>query len=381
MVLRPGHTYLMSRWPLATGLAAGVALDALLGDPRRGHPVAAFGRAAAALEARDYADSRLRGAAHAAACVLAVAIPAALLHRRTRGRPTAQAAATALAVWAVTGARSLHNEAERALVALADNDLPAARRILPSLCGRDPAGLDAPQIARAVIESVAENTSDAVVAPLLWGAVGGLPGLTAYRAINTLDAMVGYRSPRYLRFGWAPARLDDVANWIPARVTAALTIACALMVPLPGTSAQGPPAEGRIVPGPVRGVRGSASALRAVLRDGGRHPSPNAGRCEAAFAGALGVRLGGTNIYGGVAEARPELGEGRAPEPDDIRRAVRLSRAVTVAATGLAVLIALTGAGRTRSATGPAPRWRPTTAGAARTPRRTGPGRSAAVAA
>jgi adenosylcobinamide-phosphate synthase len=452
MVLRPGHNDLMSRRPLAVGLAAGVALDALLGDPRRGHPVAAFGRAATALEARDYADSRLRGAGHAAACVLAVAAPAALLQRRTRGRPTSEAAAVALAVWAVTGARSLHNEAERALLALASHDLPAARRVLPSLCGRDPAGLDAPQLARAVIESVAENTSDAVVAPLLWGAVAGLPGLAAYRAINTLDAMVGYRSPRYLRFGWASARLDDVANWIPARVTAALTIACAPVVPgpagqapvvpvpagqapvvpvpagqapvvpvpagqapvvpvpagqapvvpvpagqapvvsgpagqapvvpgpegpapeapLPGTSAQGPPAGGRLAAGPVRR---SASALRAVLRDGGRHPSPNAGRCEAAFAGALGVRLGGTNVYGGVTEVRPGLGEGRTPEPDDIRRAIRLSRAVTMAATGLAVLIALTGGGRrTRSAREPAPRWRPTTARAARTPRRIRPG-------
>ena len=327
-----------ARWPLAVGVAAGVALDALLGDPRRFHPVAAFGRAAAALEARDYADSRLRGAVHAAACVLAVAAPAALLHRRTRGRPASEAAAAALAVWAVTGARSLHHEAERAMVALASNDLPAARRVLPSLCGRDPAGLDATEITRAVIESVAENTCDAVVAPLLWGAAAGLPGLAAYRAVNTLDAMVGYRSPRYLRYGWASARLDDAANWVPARVTAALTAACApvaVKAPLPGTSAQSPPAEGRSVLG------SATSALRTVLRDGGHHPSPNAGRCEAAFAGALGLRLGGTNVYGGVAEARPELGEGRAPEPDDIRRAVRLSRAVTVAATGLAMLIAL----------------------------------------
>ena len=351
MVLGPGHNSLMRRsrhWPLAAGLAAGVALDALLGDPRRGHPVAAFGRAAAALEARDYADSRLRGAAHAAACVLAVAAPAALLHRRTRGRPPSQAAAAALAVWAVTGARSLHLAAERSMVALAANDLASARRVLPSLCGRDPAGLGATEMARAVIESVAENTCDAVVAPLLWGAVAGLPGLAAYRAVNTLDAMVGYRSPRYLRFGWASARLDDAANWVPARVTAALTIACApiasatiktqtqtQMVPLPGTSAQGPPAEGHRLPGPA------AAAMRAVLRDGARHPSPNAGRCEAAFAGALGLRLGGTNVYGGVTEVRPELGDGRAPEPADIRRAIRLSRAVTAAATGLAVLIAL----------------------------------------
>ena len=310
------------RWPLAAGLAAGVALDALLGDPRRGHPVAAFGAAASALESRDYADSRLRGAAHATACVLAAAAPAVLLQRRTRGRPPLELAAAALTVWAVTGARSLHHEAERTLVPVTENDLESARKLLPNLCGRDPEGLDGGEIVRAVIESVAENTSDAIVAPLLWGAVAGLPGLVAYRAVNTLDAMVGYRSPRYLRFGWASARLDDAANWIPARVTAALSIA---MAPL-------------ATPG---GSQSATSALRAVLRDGGRHPSPNAGRCEAAFAGALGVRLGGTNVYEGVTEARPGLGEGRAPDPDDARRAIRLSRAVTMAATALAVLIAL----------------------------------------
>ena len=314
-----------SRWPLAAGLAAGVALDALFGDPRRGHPVAAFGRAATALEGRDYADSRGRGTAHTAACVLAVAVPAAILHRRTRGRPPWQAAAAATAVWAVTGARSLHHEAERAWLSLHRSDLATARDVLPSLCGRDPAELDAAEITRAVIESVAENTSDAVVAPLLWGAVAGIPGLVAYRAVNTLDAMVGHRSARYLRFGWASARLDDVANWIPARVTAALTAACAPLVT--GTS-------------PVK-------VLRVVLRDGGRHPSPNAGRCEAAFAAALGVRLGGTNIYDGAAEARPELGGGgRASEPEDIRRAVLLSRAVTVSATALAMLVVLSADGR-----------------------------------
>ena len=175
-----GHNGRMSRqprWPVAAGLIAGVALDALVGDPRRGHPVAAFGRAAAALEARDYADSRRRGAAHAAACVLAVAAPAAALHRRTRGRPPWQAIAVATAVWAVTGARSLHFEAERACFSLRRRDLAAARTVLPSLCGRDPATLDGAGMARAVVESVAENTSDAVVAPLLWGAVAGIPGL------------------------------------------------------------------------------------------------------------------------------------------------------------------------------------------------------------
>ena len=313
------HMPKRDRWPLPAGLVAGVALDALLGDPRRGHPVAAFGRAATALEARDYADSRGRGAAHAAACVLAATAPAVLLHRRTRGRPPWRAAAAALAVWAVTGARSLHHEAERTRLPLYRHDLACARDVLPSLCGRDPAGLDEAGITRAVIESVAENTSDAVVAPLLWGAVAGIGGLVAYRAVNTLDAMVGHRSARYERFGWAAARLDDAANWVPARVTAVLTAACAPLVT--GVS-------------PVE-------VLRAVLRDGGRHPSPNAGRCEAAFAAALGVRLGGTNVYHGTAQTRPHLGDGRVPEPADIGRAIALSRAVVVSATALAALIAV----------------------------------------
>src|SRR5579875_3278134 len=154
--------------PLAAGIAAGAALDALAGDPRRGHPVAAFGRAAAALEARDYADSRLRGAAHAA-----------LARRRLRRRPRLHAAAVATTVWAVTGGRSLRLYAERLVVLLHGNDLGAARRALPGLCGRDPDGLTAKDITRAVIESVAENTCDAAVAPLLYGAVAGLPGLAA----------------------------------------------------------------------------------------------------------------------------------------------------------------------------------------------------------
>jgi len=297
-----------------------VALDALAGDPRRWHPVAAFGRMAAAAEARDYADSRARGALHAAACVLAAAAPAAAVARLARRRPLLTAVAVVLTTWAVTGARSLHTEAERIGASLSAGDLPAARRALPALCGRDPSSLSDKEIARAVIESVAENTSDAVVAPLLWGAAAGLGGMAGYRAVNTLDAMVGHRSPRYHRFGWASARLDDAANWIPARVTAALTVACA---PVAGGS--------------------PAAALRAVRTYGARHPSPNAGRCEAAFAGALGLRLGGTNVYDGVPETRPELGDGRAPDAADIHRAVRLSRAVSFAATALAVAVARCG--------------------------------------
>jgi len=297
-----------------------VALDALLGDPRRGHPVAAFGRAAARLESRMYADSRRRGSVHAGACVLAAALPAVAAHRLTRGRPLLRAAAVAATVWAVTGARSLRHEAERTADALDTNDLAAARAMLPGLCSRDPDQLGAKDLARAVVESVAENTSDAAVAPLVWGALAGLPGLAAYRAVNTLDAMVGYRSPRYERFGWAAARLDDVANWAPARLTAVLAAACA-------------PAVG----GSPRG------SLRAAVRDGGQHPSPNAGRPEAAFAGALGLRLGGASAYHGVPQYRPELGDGRPPEPRDIRRVTRLSRAITVTAAALAALAALAG--------------------------------------
>jgi adenosylcobinamide-phosphate synthase len=307
-------------WPLAAGMIAGVAVDALAGDPRRGHPVALFGRAASAIEGRLYADSRLRGAGYTAACVLLAAAPAVAASRLTRGRPWLALAATAAMTWTVTGARSLTGEAERIGVALTGGDLPAARAALPSLCGRDPQRLDDKEITRAVIESVAENSGDAIVSPLVWGSAGGITGLAVYRAVNTLDAMVGYRSPRFARFGSASARLDDVANWVPARLTALLTAACA----------------------PVAGGR-PATAWRTARHYGNQHPSPNAGFCEAAFAGALGLRLGGSNSYEGVAEQRPELGEGRAPEPADIARAVRLSRAVTVAATVVTAGIALAG--------------------------------------
>ncbi len=295
---------------MAAGIVAGAAADALLGDPRRGHPVALFGRAALAAHDRVYADSRLRGAGYTAGCVLAAAGPAAVAQRLTRGRPWLRLAATAAAAWTVSGARSLTTQAERISAALDSGDLAGARAILPSLCGRDPAELDENELARAAVESVAENTGDAIVGPLVWGVLAGLPGLVGYRAVNTLDAMVGYRSPRYARFGWASARLDDVANWAPARLTGILAAACS----------------------PVIGGRPVAT-WRAMRRYGGRHPSPNAGRCEAAFAGALGVRLGGANHYAGATEHRPALGQGRAPEPDDIRRAVRLCRAVTIATT------------------------------------------------
>ncbi|MDR2984273.1 MAG: cobalamin biosynthesis protein [Nocardiopsaceae bacterium] len=309
----------MSRdWADAAGLAAGVIADALFGDPRRRHPVAGFGAVAQLLEQRIYSDSRARGAAFAACGLALAAGPAGLAARGCRDKPAARSCLTAAGTWTVVGGRSLARSAEKVRRALARSDIDLARTLLPDLCGRDPEPLDAVQITAAVIESVAENTSDAIVAPLLWGALGGCAGLAGYRAINTLDAMVGHRNPRYERFGWASARLDDVANVVPARLTALLTAACA-------------PA-----------VSGSAAAAWLVARrDGPMHPSPNAGWCEAAFAGALGVRLGGPVSYRGMAESRPVLGRsGRRPVPQDIRRAVRLSRAVTAAATGTAVALA-----------------------------------------
>jgi adenosylcobinamide-phosphate synthase len=306
------------RGATAAGLALGAALDALLGDPRRRHPVAGFGRAAVALERRVYADSKARGALYAGACVGGAAALGVAADRLTRRRPLARTAVTATATWAVLGGTSLGREGTGMAEELESGRVEAARDRLRHLCARDPAGLGVPELARATVESIAENTSDAVVAPLLWGAVAGVPGLLAYRAVNTLDAMVGYHDARFREFGWAAARLDDVANWVPARVTALITVVCA---PLAGGSR-----------------RRSYETLR---RDGGAHPSPNAGRCEAAVAGALGVRLGGANTYHGRPERRPDLGDGRPPEVADVRRAVRLARAVTLAAVPLSAAVAM----------------------------------------
>lgn len=305
------------RMETAAGLVLGATLDALLGDPRRGHPVAAFGRAAAALERRGYADSRVRGALYAGACVGGAAALGVAADRLTRGRPLARTIVTAAATWAVLGGTSLGREGAAMAGELDGGHLDAARDRLPHLCAREAAGLGPAELSRATVESIAENTSDAVVAPLRWGAVAGVPGLLAYRAVNTLDAMVGYRDARYRDFGWAAARLDDVANWIPARLTALITVVCA---PLAGGSR-----------------RRSYEILR---RDGGAHPSPNAGRCEAAVAGALGVRLGGPNSYHGRPERRPDLGDGRPPGIADIGRAVRLSRAVTLVVVSLSAAVA-----------------------------------------
>ena len=283
--------------------ATGLLVDRVLGElPLRPHPVRAFGTAMRVVEARLYRDRFGPGVAHAGIGVAGgVAAGSAL-------------GSTAAATYLAAAGRSLAMEATRVARALEDGDLERARSLLPTLVGRDPAGLDEKEIARAAVESVAENTVDAVVSPALWAAVGGARGALGYRAVNTLDAMVGRRCDRYRRYGWASARLDDVAGFVPARVTAGLVMA----------------------------VRpNQAPSVWHAVRDGAwRHPSPNAGVDEGAFAGALGLRLGGPNRYGDRVELRPALGTGRSPERGDIGRAVRLSRDVTLA---LAAALALAG--------------------------------------
>ena len=364
----------------AVGLLVGALADAVFADPARWHPVAGFGSCAAALERRWYADRRSAGVAHTAVLVggaVGLGVAAEVVSRR---HPVAHACVTAAATWAVLGGTSLARHGTALAAALpgeaaalpgaacaaaalpgggccrrcrvrplrcrvrllpvvgepaalpggaaalpgavggavgAAPDLAVARAHIPALCGRDPEVLDAAGMARAGTESMAENTSDAAVAPLLWGAVAGVPGLLGYRAINTLDAMVGYRSPRYARFGWAAARVDDLVNLVPARVTALLI---ALLAPAIGGS--------------------PAAAIVAWRRDAATHPSPNAGPVEAAAAGALGVTLGGPTVYPHGTENRPRLGSGPPPGPVDLRRAARLSRLVGVAATALACCLA-----------------------------------------
>ncbi|MGH3761717.1 cobalamin biosynthesis protein [Actinophytocola sp.] len=302
----------------AVGLLLGVAADGAFGDPRRGHPVAAFGKLAARVERVLYRDHKLSGALHAAVLSGGALALGVLAERAGRGRPAVQTVTTAAATWVVLGGRSLAVQGAAIGRELDAGQLPAARERLPHLCGRDPEKLDANGLARAAVESVAENTSDAVVAPLLWGAVAGVPGLLGHRAVNTLDAMVGYRSPRYRRFGWASARLDDLVNLLPARLAALLTVAGA---PVVGGSWRG--------------------AWQTWHSDAAAHPSPNAGRVEAVFAGALEIRLGGRTEYEHGVEERPVMGEGRMPDSGHVTRAVELSRVVGGLAAVVTALIAL----------------------------------------
>lgn len=306
----------------AVGIALGVLADRVIGDPKRHHPVAWFGTWAGRVEQHTYADGVLAGAGHVAVSVAPIAAAAIIVERLTRTHPVAHTAATALVTWAVVGARSLAREGEKMAERLEQDDLDGARARLGNLCGRDPAELDETELARAAVESMAENTADAAVASIFWGALLGIPGMVVHRCLNTLDAMVGHRNERYRHFGTVSARLDDAADLAPARITGAL--ACLLA--------------------PTVGGR-TRRAWRTMLRDGARHPSPNGGWCESAWAGALGVQLGGTNVYFSRTEHRDLLGDGPRPRARELRKAARLVGLVTGAATVMTVA-ALTTIGR-----------------------------------
>lgn len=310
----------------AIGLLLGVLADGAIGDPRRAQPSTRFAALSRAVESRVYADHPLPGALHTAGLAGAAVLAGVATERFGRRGPVLQATGTAVVTWTVLGGARLAAQGTELARELETGDLDGARRTLSDLDQRRTAGLEVIGLSRASVETVAEHTSDVVVAPLLWGAIAGAPGLLGSRAITILARGAGRRVPRYRRFGWCAARLDEFVNLLPTRAAAALTVAAA----------------------PV--VGGSASAAwRAWRRDTLAHPSPNEGRVEAAFAGALEVRLGGRTVYEHGVEELPVLGDGRNPDTGHVTRAVELSRVVGwLAGLSSAVLALLVGLRRRR---------------------------------
>lgn len=283
-------------------VAAGLLADRMAGEPPAVmHPVGGFGALMIRLEGLIWRDQRSRGVAYAAAGVAIGAITGLLMR------------STASTVALTAAGRELRAVALRIADLLEGGDIEVARAELHRLVGRDPSELDSSGIAAAVIESVAENSVDAVVAPAFWALAAGAPGAAAYRAINTMDAMVGRKDERYFRFGWAAARLDDVANYVPARLFAVLVTALR-------------PRQARAI-------------WTAICHDAVAHPSPNAGVAEAAVAAALDRELGGPLRYGSRHEDRPRLGVGPRPTTDDIRPAVRLASQAELLLVALALAV------------------------------------------
>src|SRR5919106_780075 len=307
---------------LLSALLLGVAVDAIFGDPRWlwrrvPHPVVVMGGAIARLEARWLdlavpAAQQARRGRTASLLVIGGSALAALAVQELCARLPLGWLPLALFMSTLIAARGLYDHVSAVAVGL-EQGLAQGRQAVAHIVGRDPASLDVHGVARAGIESSAENFADGVVAPLFWGILFGLPGMAAYKAVNTLDSMIGHRSPRYLHFGRFAARLDDVINWLPARLAALLILAASLC--LPGTT--------------------PAAGWRALWRDAPHHRSLNAGWPEAAIAGALGLRLAGPRRYAGEVVEDAWMGDGRAAAiPDDIRRAL----GVYVLACGIAAV-------------------------------------------
>ena len=306
-------------------ILVGLLIDAAVGWPPRlynriGHPVTWIGGLITACEVGMNAGTRQRRTATGLLTVLIVlaftllptVVVQALLPGGWFGILTG-----GLLAWPLIAARSLHDHVRAVADPLLAGDVEAARRSVAMIVGRDPARLDRAGLARAATESLAENASDGIVAPVFWGVVAGLPGIAAYKAINTMDSMIGHRNDRYEAFGKAAARLDDVVNWVPARLTGLL-----FALARPGQF---------------------DTAWRVMRRDAGAHRSPNAGWPEAAMAGALGIRLSGPRQYGDRVAEEPWVNAG-APDPGagDLERALSLYRRAMVllalALAGLALL-------------------------------------------
>ncbi|AAU91690.1 cobalamin biosynthesis protein CobD [Methylococcus capsulatus str. Bath] len=278
-----------------------VVIDHFLGEPRKFHPLVGFGRLANRMETITYGPPECSAKARqmrGIAAVTGLLLPAWLISLLLAGHGAIGAAIAGAGLYLALGARSLFEHAEAVRDALLNDDLANARRAVGRIVSRDVLTMDAGQIAAATVESVLENGCDAVFGALFWYAAGGLPGVVVYRLANTLDAMWGYRNERYRDFGWAAARLDDVLNYLPARLTA---MSYALCGHLP-------------------------AALRAWRHQGRYWKSPNAGPVMAAGAGALGIALGGPASYHGSLTHRPALGDGRPAETRDIGRAISLVR-------------------------------------------------------
>jgi adenosylcobinamide-phosphate synthase len=301
----------------AAMMLVALALDLAFGWPkaiydRIGHPVTWLGALITLLERRWNTDRPLRRARGTGAALLVIGMAAFIGLALQLALPANWwgIALGGVLAWPLVAMRSMHDHVAAVLHPLQSGDLPAARHAVSMIVGRDPSQLDTAGVTRAALESLAENTSDGIVAPLFWGVVLGLPGIAAYKAINTLDSMIGHKTARYLEFGWASARIDDLVNLIPARLTG-LVFA--------------------LVSGRAR------ASLHCMWRDARHHRSPNAGWPEAAMAGALAVRLSGPRAYGSEVTQEPWVNAGAAdPRQTDLHLGLRLyARSMAVLALGL----------------------------------------------
>jgi adenosylcobinamide-phosphate synthase len=311
-------------------LIAACGIEAVLAYPALvfgaiGHPVSWIGALISRLESRlnrpDY-SATMRRAAGVVTVLLLIAVSLGVglaLEMAVRSVPILGFVLAVVIVAALIAAGSLDQHVRAVAVALRNDGLAGGRQTVAKIVGRDPEVLDQAAICRAAIESLAENASDGVTAPALWYLIGGLPGMIAYKAINTADSMIGHMSERYHAFGWAAAKLDDLVNWPASRLTGLMFIAAASAVP--GASA--------------------SSAWQAFCRDARLHRSPNAGWPEAAMAGALGLRLAGPRVYDGVLVEDQWMGDGRTEAtPEDIDRALTIYR---TAFAGTLMIVAVIG--------------------------------------